>query len=219
MYSKRYYLGLLAIGLAVLIYYVSKNPQVVPELKEKIAAIRSPGAVVNSKAEKFADDQVVEKIPRIRRQTFLREMRTEARNMGKIDDNSKETETRLIERAKALTPIEIELLREISMDNRASSDERFLAVFMLGYNSHPKAQKALWAVAEAPVTGNFKPDSILYHQELVLRAQSLLGLNRQLPEEQRKTEMSAYAASQRELFLSRLAYRLLREQNKANVGP
>ena len=219
MYSKRYYLGLLAIGLAVLIYYVSKNPHAVPELKDKIAFIRSPAADVNSKAEKFADDHVVEKIPHIRRQTFLREMRTEARNMGKIDENSKGTETRLIERAKALTPIEIELLREMSMNSRASADERFLAVFMLGYNSNPKAQKALWAVAESPVTGNFKPDSILYHQELVLRAQSLLGLNRQLPEAQRKTELRDYAASQRELFLSRLAYRLLREQNNASIGP
>ena len=74
-------------------------------------------------------------------------------------------------------------------------------------------------MAREPVTGDFKPDSVLYHQELVLRAQALLGLNRQLPESQRKSEMNEYAKNQRELFLSRLAYRLTREPSKASVGP
>lgn len=218
MFSKNVYYGLLILlGAAALLY--NKDRLVVGAHQREPTSAASTPQSEPSKVEKFNADAASEAPFKERRKIFLREISNESRNMAKIDERSKETETRLIARARDLTPAEIEILKELSSSKKSSSDEKFLAVFLLGYTAHPAAQNALWSVAREPVSGEFKPDSILYHQELVLRAQALLGLNRQLPEAQRKSEMSAYAENQRELFLSRLAYRLTREPTKASTGP
>ncbi len=220
MFSKKMYSGLLILlCVSALVYNFKNIQQGMISHSPSAASSSTIFSSSPSKIEKFTIDEKIERPSKERRKIFLREFANESRNMAKIDDRSKETEERLIARARDLTSVEIEILKEISSDKRASADEKFLAVFLLGHNSHPEAQTALWRVAREPVSGDFKPDSILYHQELVLRAQALLGLNRQLPETQRKIEMIEYAKNQRELFLSRLAYRLTRESSKASVGP
>jgi len=216
--KKKLTYGFLIIGLLVVLYVSHDAHPPAPPLSLRVPQSVEPADI--SKAEKFNADTETTGLARDKRKAFLRELDVESRNMAKIDENSKETEDRLKKRGENLSAAEIETLREMSLNKNISSDERFLAVYLLGYNSSAISQKALWVVAQEPVEKHLKPDSILYHQELVLRAQALLGLNRQLPEAERKSQLSSYANNQRELFLSRLAYRLTREPaSKATLGP
>lgn len=216
--KKKLVYGLLIVGLLVVLYVTHDVHPPAPPLSLRVPQSAEPADV--SKTEKFSTDTDTTSFARDKRKAFLRELDLESRNMAKIDENSKETEDRLKKRGEGLSAAEIETLREMSLNKNVSSDERFLAVYLLGYNSSAASQKALWVVAQEPVEKNLKPDSVLYHQELVLRAQALLGLNRQLPEAERKSQLSSYANNQRELFLSRLAYRLTREPaSKASLGP
>ena len=116
MSSKKMYYGLLILlGVSALLYNL-KNLQEGATAHSPSSNVSTGSTTVLSKTEKFTADESAEKPSKERRKVFLREFANESRNMAKIDERSKETEDRLIARARDLTPMEIEILKEVSKD-------------------------------------------------------------------------------------------------------
>lgn len=97
----------------------------------------------------------------------------EAVKVGRVDSNPSTTVLRLKKKALSLSPGQLELLKNVALDQTVGGDERFLAVYMIGLSESAAAKDDLKAIGTAPIpaTGNDRA----YSDEVVIRAHAMEG--------------------------------------------
>ena len=77
----------------------------------------------------------------------------EAARMGQPDPDPEATKFRLREKAKGLKRAELKKLKSVALDRSVSSDERFLAIYMLGLTGDERSLDLLREVSLAQIPG------------------------------------------------------------------
>ena len=106
-------------------------------------------------------------------------LRQESLLVGQIDPDPRETTVRLKRKAAHLSSQDIRILKSAALDRTRSGDERFLAVFIIGFSSTGAALEALKEIGQTRIaeTANDRE----YSDEFILRAQAVETLVKRLP--------------------------------------
>ena len=97
----------------------------------------------------------------------------EAVKVGRVDTNPSSTVLRLKKKALTLSSAQVELLKDVALDQSSVGDERFLAVYLIGLSESAKARESLIQIGQTPIpsTANEKA----YSDEVVIRAHAMEG--------------------------------------------
>ena len=102
----------------------------------------------------------------------------EAEKVGRPDANPNATVLRLKRKALSLRPGELSILKSIALNSAVSSDERFLAVYIIGLSESMAAKDQLKEIGQAPFPPT--PNGRAYSDEVVIRAHALESLIQRL---------------------------------------
>ncbi len=101
----------------------------------------------------------------------------EATKLKRVE-NPAETAIRLKRKALGLNPTDLEALRRVALDSSAASEQRILAVYMIGLSESAAARLQLRLIGQATLT---TPTSALgYSDEITVRTQALEALLKRL---------------------------------------
>lgn len=106
-------------------------------------------------------------------------LRQESELVGQIDPDPHQTTLRLKRKAAHLSAPDIRILKTAALDKTRPGDERFLAVYILGFSASGTALEALKEIGQTRIADTANDRE--YSDEFILRAQAVESLVKRLP--------------------------------------
>lgn len=97
----------------------------------------------------------------------------EAVRVGRVDTNPTTAVLRLKKKALSLNSSQVELLKNVALDQTSGGDERFLAVYLIGLSESAKARECLVRIGQYPIPSTANERA--YSDEVVIRAHAMEG--------------------------------------------
>ncbi len=171
---KRTLLAFLAIAFGIYWLCTAKLPNdrpasLAPELPSVMHALPEPAA---KRLGEFAGQGLMKLAGDTR--VWLAREATKMKRPG----NPSVAAIRLKRRALGLKPGDLGALRAIALDQSAESDQRILAVYMIGLSESAAAEAELRKIGKAPVPST--PNEKGYSDEITIRTQALESLLKRL---------------------------------------
>jgi hypothetical protein len=168
---KSHYLFFAVIIAAVVFLQLDTTKRVKIVQQNKEAA-----RVLAALEEEDKADQVAAKPAVIPPEVFVKKFKTEALQIGKIQNKPEEAEKRLRQLANEMRPQDVEGMYEIISDENASGDQRALAVELLSMKNDTNSLIALQNFVANKKTINGTKWDAKKELETVLRAQAVEGI-------------------------------------------
>lgn len=93
--------------------------------------------------------------------------------VGRVDANPSSAVLRLKRKALTFNAAQVELLKDVALDQTSGGDERFLAVYMIGLSESAKARESLVRIGQTPIPSTANERA--YADEVVIRAHAMEG--------------------------------------------
>lgn len=168
---KSHYLFFAVIIAAVVFLQLDTTKRVKIVQQNKEAA-----RVLAALEEEDKADQVAAKPVVIPPEVFVKKFKTEALQIGKIQNKPEEAEKRLRQLANEMRPQDVEGMYEIISDENANGDQRALAVELLSMKNDTNSLIALQNFVANKKTINGTKWDAKKELETVLRAQAVEGI-------------------------------------------
>jgi hypothetical protein len=168
---KSHYLFFAVIIAAVVFLQLDTTKRVKIVQQNKEAA-----RVLAALEEEDKADQVAAKPAVIPPEVFVKKFKTEALQIGKIQNKPEEAEKRLRQLANEMRPQDVEGMYEIISDENANGDQRALAVELLSMKNDTNSLIALQNFVANKKTINGTKWDAKKELETVLRAQAVEGI-------------------------------------------